>query len=348
MDIDALCISEKETLLDAMKQLDKSAMQILFVSEGRKLLATLTDGDIRRFLLNGGKLTDSVNEVAVYQPHYVYLKDAANAKAVMIREQISSIPVVNDLLIIEDVIFLSDVHLKKKKNLNIPVVIMAGGKGKRLYPYTKVLPKPLIPIGDLPITEHIMKRFNEYGCTDFHYIVHHKKQMIKAYFAEEATEYQTSFYDEEKPLGTGGGLSLLKENIKETFFLTNCDSLLFADYNSILEFHKENKNLITMVCVYKHFVVPYGVITMGENGAISGMEEKPEQSFLANTGFYVVEPEVLPEIEDDTVITFVEIINKLQMKNQKIGVYPVSEASWLDMGQPDEMEKMLRKLGFEG
>lgn len=348
MNIDALCISEQETLLEAMKQLDKTSMQILFVTEGRKLLATLTDGDIRRCLLNGGKLTDSVNKVAVYHPRYVYSRKAADAKAIMIREQIPSIPVVNDLLEIEDVVFLSDAHLKKREKLHVPVVIMAGGKGKRLYPYTKVLPKPLIPIGDIPITEHIMKQFDKYGCTDFHYIVQHKKQMIKAYFAEEATEYQTSFYDEEKPLGTGGGLSLLKKNIMETFFLTNCDSLLFADYGDILEFHKENQNIITMVCVYKHFVVPYGVITMGENGVISGMEEKPEQSFLANTGFYIVEPEVLQEIEDDTVITFIEIINRLQDKNKKIGVYPVSEASWLDMGQPDEMEKMLRRLGFEG
>jgi hypothetical protein len=233
MDILALCVCTDTTVLEAMKQLDLNAKQILYITEGGKLVAALTDGDIRRHLLKGGQLSDSVSDAAHYNPKYIKVLDVAKSQRIMLRYHVSSLPVVNDKLEILDIIFLKDSYVAKNESINIPVVIMAGGKGTRLYPYTKVLPKPLIPIGDLPIVEHIMNKFIEFGCNDFHYIVNHKKQMIKAYFGEEATDYKIAFYDEEMPLGTGGGLSLLKGHLDQTFFLTNSTWIISRRKNSL-------------------------------------------------------------------------------------------------------------------
>jgi len=221
---------------------------------------------------------------------------------------------------------------------------MAGGLGTRLYPYTKILPKPLIPIGEIPIVEHIMNRFHLYGSTQFYLIVNHKKNMIKAYFNEIERNYKVSYIDEDKPLGTGGGLSLLKGKINSTFILSNCDILIEEDYEKIYDYHKKEKNLITMICSLKNIQIPYGVIEIGENGEIESMKEKPELSFFTNTGMYIVEPKVIEELKNDMSIGFPDIIESYMSQGEKVGIYPISESSWLDMGQLDEMEEMRRTL----
>lgn len=226
---------------------------------------------------------------------------------------------------------------------------MAGGLGKRLYPYTKILPKPLIPIGEIPISEHIINRFNKYGCKEFFLIVNHKKNMIKAYYNEIEKDYSISYADEDedKPLGTGGGLSLLKGKINSTFILSNCDILIKEDYEKIYNHHKVEKNLITMVCSLKHIKIPYGVINTNEKGEIEDMKEKPEISIFANTGMYIVEPEVLNLIEENKFVGFPDIIKRVMDEGKKVGIYPISENAWLDMGQLDEMEEMRSRLENE-
>ena len=228
--------------------------------------------------------------------------------------------------------------------LNIPVVINAGGKGSRLDPFTRVLPKPLIPVGDLPIVEHIMKEYQSYDCNEFHIIVNYKRDLMKAYFADNDNHYNITWYDEEKPLGTGGGLSLLRGKFSDTFFFANCDALLTANYGSMVKFHKENGNVITMVCAYKNIDIPYGIVEMGVNGAIEGMKEKPRISFLTNTGIYIVEPEVMEDIEEDVPVGFPDIVELERQKGRKVAVFPVGENDWMDMGQLPELEKMRRKL----
>lgn len=136
----------------------------------------------------------------------------------------------------------------------------------------------------------------------------------------------------------------LKGKIDKTFFFTNCDNLLLSNYESMLRFHIQNKNVITMVCAYKNIKIPYGVIEMGINGSIKSMKEKPEFSFLTNTGIYIVEPEVLDDIEDNVSVGFPDIIEKERAKGKKIAIYPVSENDWLDMGQLSELEKMRKRL----
>jgi len=350
MDHANLCIQADLSLQDAMHQLDKTARKILFVCTGDSLVGSLTDGDIRRFLLSGGKLDAMVSKAANLRPKMA--KSISEAQKLLIDGEYPAIPIVDSSNVLLDVILPSKNDLPDCcPQLGLPVVIMAGGKGTRLDPYTRVLPKPLIPVGELPIIEHIMLRFEKYGCSAFHVIVNYKKQLMKAYFNESGQHYDVTWYDEDQPLGTGGGLYLMKGQMTETFFLTNCDILLRSDYASMLRFHRESGNAITMIGAYKSLTIPYGVVDIENGGAIKTMREKPELTFLTNTGMYLVEPEVLVDIPDNTAVSFPEIIEMQREKRKRVAVYPVSEDEWMDMGQLDELRKMEGMLkgtgGFE-
>ncbi len=231
--------------------------------------------------------------------------------------------------------------------IDIPVVMMAGGLGTRLYPYTKILPKPLIPVGDIPIAEMIIKNFRQYGCKRFHLVVNHKKNMIKAYFNEIEKDYTVSYADESQPLGTGGGLKLLEGKLKTPFVLTNCDILIKYDMASIYRFHQQEGNVVTMVCSLRNFRIPYGIVEIGEDGSIAEMREKPSLSFFTNTGCYIVQPEVLEHIGDSESIGFPDVIQRIKDRGLKVGVYPIGENAWLDMGQMEDLEQMREQLSQE-
>lgn len=339
-----LCIVKQASVHEALKQLSNTAKGILFVvEENNHLTGTLTDGDIRRHLLSGGNLEASVDEVANHNPRIA--SDIDSARELYDPRSYCAIPVVDELGRITD-IYIGSINEQDRTypKLDIPVIVNAGGKGTRLDPFTKVLPKPLIPVGDYPIIEHIINEFGNYSCNDFHIIVNYKKEIMKAYFADNEKAYNISWYDEEKPLGTGGGLSLLKGKMNKTFFFTNCDILLKSDYKEMLDFHRENGNMITMICAYKTMTVPYGVVEIGKNGSIEGMKEKPEYSFLTNTGVYIVEPKVLEYIEDNVPVGFPDVVERLRQDGRKVAAYPIQESEWYDMGQLPELERMRARL----
>lgn len=344
MNIKDILIDEENTLIEAMEALDKAAKKVLFIQNEGRLAAAITDGDIRRWILKKGKLDAKVKYIANYNPKFLYEKDRALAKEHMKKFKVEALPIVDETMKIVAIILRDDNEIENQKHLDIPVVIMAGGLGTRLYPYTKILPKPLIPIGDIPIVEHIINRFHKYGCNSFYLIVNHKKNMIKAYFNEIDKDYNIAYADEDRPLGTGGGLSLLKGKINSTFILSNCDILIEEDYEKMYEYHKSKGNLITMICSLKNIKIPYGVVEIDEHGTIDSMKEKPELSFFTNTGCYIVEPEVIEELEDNKSTGFPDIIDKYKKAGKMIGVYPISENSWMDMGQLDEMEEMRKRL----
>lgn len=331
------------TVSEAMQLIDNNESGILFiVDDSNKLQGCITDGDIRRFLLSGGKMDSPAMDAANHSPKYARSIEAA--KALYHKKNYIVIPVINDDGIIVSLYNGEGRELKHHNPLNIPVVINAGGKGTRLDPFTRVLPKPLIPVGDIPIIEHIMKEYQSYNCNEFHIIVNYKRDLLKAYFTDNENQYKIFWYDEEKPLGTGGGLSLLKGKLDSVFFFANCDALLTANYESMVKFHKENKNLITMICAYKNIDIPYGVVEMGVNGAIKDMKEKPRMSFLTNTGIYIVEPEVIDDIDSGVAIGFPDIVEMERQRGKRVAVFPVSENDWMDMGQLPELEKMKTKL----
>ncbi len=343
MDIKPLIITTENTVRDAMSMLSETGMRILLLCNGNELLGIITDGDIRRFILAGGQLTESCEAAANKSPKTVKVGEFAKAKLIFEQVDASAVPVVdNDNNLVD--LYLDRAEEQQTSKVNLPVVIMAGGLGTRLYPYTKILPKPLIPVGELPIIEHIINKFNGFGCDNFYLIVNHRKEMIKAYLNEGEKPYNLNYVDEDTPLGTAGGLSLLKGKVNGSFFLTNCDTLIDADYANIYKEHKEKGNIITVVTAFKHIVIPYGVITLSDVGEISDFSEKPKIDVLTNTGFYLVEPVVIDELKENFNTSMPEIIDRYRAKGEKVGVYPIREDAFMDMGQLEELEDMRVRL----
>ncbi len=346
MGLDMYTVSEDTTVLETMEIIDKNSRGIAFVCDHEQVLrGVVTDGDIRRYILQNGDLKENVINIANKSPYVVSKFDDIDYCAFMQKHSITALPIINKKGEILSIEFLNKKKVYKNNHLRVPVVIMAGGKGTRLYPYTEILPKPLIPIGEKTIIEHIMDRFETFGCNCFNVIVNYKKNFIKSYFLDSEIKRNVEFTDENVFLGTGGGLKLLEGKCEETFFLSNCDILIEEDYSEILETHKREKNIITMVCAMKNVTIPYGTVEVSEKGQVTCLKEKPSYSFLTNTGLYVIEPEFLNKIPENTFIHITDIIQKCLDEGEKVGVYPISDHAWMDMGQIEEMEKMKKRLG---
>lgn len=344
MELNELTISSESSVKDAMEKMDKNAKKIIYIEKESKLIGSLSDGDIRRYILKEASIQESVINAMNNSPISIKKSDISLANVQMNKHKINSVPVLNEDESIHSIIFKDEQYTKRRLIDNL-VVIMAGGKGSRLYPYTKILPKPLIPIGDTPIMERIIDKFADVGCENFLISVNYRKNMIKSYFEDESRAYHLNFIEESSPLGTGGSLSLMKEFITDTFFVSNCDILVDADYTEIIDFHKTQKYDITFVASLKNTQIPYGVIKLNEEGLFETTVEKPEYSHLINTGMYVFEPKFLDLVPRNEFADLPDIIMLAKEKGYKIGVFPVSENAWLDMGQFTEMENMLEKLG---
>lgn len=346
MKIKDYIIEIKCNIREALQQIDKNSKGIVCVCENGKLIGTVTDGDVRRYLLKGGSLEEEIGNIANRKPIYAETEQNIDYREYMKKNGITALPIVNKKKKVIRIEFLHASSDLKKGNLKIPVVIMAGGKGTRLKPYTDILPKPLIPIGDKTITEHIMGNFVSYGCEEFHIIVNYKKNFIKSYFADKQINSHIEFIDEEQFLGTAGGLKLLSGKVTDTFFMTNCDILVEADYEDIMTYHKQHQSIITLVCAQKTVTIPYGTIEINEEGNAVELKEKPKFNFLTNTGFYVLEAEFLDMIPENQFIDITDIIQKCIEEHKKVGVYLIPEERWMDMGQIEELEKMKEKMNI--
>ncbi|MBQ2982952.1 MAG: CBS domain-containing protein [Lachnospiraceae bacterium] len=345
MQIEEFIVYSETSIIETMNKIDKNSRRIVYVvDENRILLGAITDGDIRRYILKNGTINGLAMDVMNKEPKSLKKKNVHKAAELMKKYSITSMPVINDKGYLDYIEFDDGKKFYDTENLNVPVVIMAGGKGTRLYPYTQILPKPLIPIGEKTITEHIMDHFEVFGCEKFTMIVNYKKEFIKAFFRENENQRNVDFVDETIFSGTAGGLKLIKDKVKSTFFMSNCDILIEDNYSEIFRYHKENRNIITLVCALKKEIIPYGTIVTDETGKIKKLTEKPEFEFLTNTGFYVIEPEFLDEIPDNTFIHITDVIQSCIDKNMRVGVYPVNENAWMDMGQMKELEKMRKKV----
>lgn len=340
------------SIVDAMEKIDINAKGILFIVDKEEtLVGCITDGDIRRWLLKTGDLNSLVSNAMMHSPQYLFIEEKNKAKNLMRQKVITALPLLNHYKKIVDIVLMSEISENKKvdkrKNLSeIPVVIMAGGKGTRLYPYTKILPKPLIPIGDTPIIERIINCFVKYKINKYYITVNYKKGMIKAYFSETKPSYKIKYIEEKKPLGTGGSLKLINEIFDKPFFVVNCDSLIFADYNDLYEHHIKSGNLITIVSALKNITIPYGVLYSKENGELMNLEEKPKLSYFINTGMYIINPELIEKIPDNAIFHMTHLVENVMKNGGKVGMYPVSENSFLDMGEFDEMHRMEEKLNI--
>jgi len=346
----SLLIGPDATVKQAMKQMDKIGQKSLFVVNQENILqGSLTDGDIRRWILKGGSLEENVNNIGNKNPvAFAEGYDVEHVKKIMLVKKIEHVPVINGFKQVVEVLLWEDVfagHISKpKEKLNLPVVIMAGGKGVRLDPFTSILPKPLIPIKGKPIIEIIMDEFNEYQINAFYVSVNHKSGMIKAYFGDVATKYKIEYLEEDSPLGTAGGLKFLQDKIQGSFVVTNCDIIIKSDYCEIYDYHRENQNDITIVGSLRQYVIPYGVCDIENGGILREIREKPEYDFLVGTGFYILESRVLKYIPKNEPYSMTDLIKKITKENGKVRVFPISAESWIDVGQWDEYKRAREKM----
>jgi len=348
--ISKILVKPDDTIKQVLRRMDEAGSKVVFVAgKESDLLGALSDGDIRRWILKGGLISAKASAVMAREPKYLpegYTSE--EAKKLVVDERYECVPVIDARRRIKGAVWWFDFFKeapRKGTRLALPVVIMAGGKGTRLAPMTNILPKPLTPIGDSTVTQHIMDRFARYGCTDVYMSVNFKANLIKAYFSDAGPRYRIKFVEEEKPLGTAGSLGLLRRRIKKTFFLINCDVLVDADYADILDFHRARRNMITIVGSMKHFTVPYGVCDIKKGGDLVSTREKPEYDFLVNTGLYLMEPGILSRVPANRPMHMPELIDKCLAGGIKVGVYPISDKSWADTGQWQPLQDTLLKLG---
>lgn len=345
MEINKYTCNESDTIKCAMEKIDRNGRGVVFVcNERNELVAAASDGDIRRFILKGGNIEEPVSVLANYCCISLRNYERDLADEYMQTKGVNAIPIIDESRRIADICFRIQKPSVVQDKIHIPVVIMAGGKGTRLKPYTDILPKPLIPIGSKTIVERIMDQFKNAGCSQFSMIVNYMKHFIKAYFVDKSTEDNIEFIEETEFLGTGGGLSLLRGKYDDTFFLTNCDILIDADYKEILDYHRECQNIITLVCAEKKIVIPYGTIETDGSGVVIEMREKPSVTIKVNTGLYVIEPAFIEKIQDNQRIDITDVIAKCMEDGERVGTYLIDGEQWMDMGQISELEKMQQKF----
>lgn len=336
----------------AMQMIDDNANGILFITdEEGTLCGSISDGDVRRWILKAGSIDTEVANLMNSSPFFVYEDDTVDYSAIMLEHSVRAIPVVDEYKRVVDIVLAKEIERrafkKKKKLTGVPVVIMAGGKGTRLYPYTKILPKPLIPIGEIPIVERVINGFNEFGINEFYMSVNYKKGIIMSYFADVQKNYNIEYVEEDRPLGTGGSIRLIEKKFTDPIFIVNCDSLIRTDYSDLYKYHIDTGNDITMVTALKNDKIPYGVIHVKPTGELGNIEEKPVRSYLINTGMYIINPAMIDLIPENTFFHMTNLVDKAIEQGYKVGMYPVSEDSFLDMGEFAEMKRMEMKLNIK-
>ena len=247
---DKYIVDSQSTVKETIEKMEiESVKAVVVVGGDNKVVGLFSNGDMRSFFLRGGALSENICVAMNKTPKLFYSKDEVEEE----RKTLSRViyPIINKDLEVIEILDYDNTRSKEKISdalKEVPLVIMAGGKGTRLYPYTKILPKPLIPIGDMTITERIIHSFEKYGCNNVIMILNYKANMIKAYMSELERDYSIDFVKEDAFLGTAGGLKLIKDKVNTTFFVSNCDILVDADLECIYKTHKAKKNKITFVC----------------------------------------------------------------------------------------------------
>lgn len=351
-DINQFLIRPNVSVREAMKQLDQSAEKILFVTDGKKiLLGSLTDGDLRRWILAKGELDSPISEL--YNKSPLFESEGYNidkVKQIVVDERLDCIPVIDSDRKVKELIFWQDVlgdnYYYHGNKLDIPVVIMAGGRGTRMAPFTNILPKPLIPIKEKTILEIIMERFQRHGIKQFHLVLNYKGEMIKAYMKSLPKLFRIKYIWEKDFFGTAGGLKLLQGVINSAFIVSNCDILVKANYKEVINFHQTSKADMTVLSSMQHHKIPYGVIQFKKGGKIVKISEKPEYTLAINTGVYVLNADCLDFIPANTYFDMNHLIETLIKKKKKVMTYPVNESDYIDIGQWEEYKKVAEKLNY--
>jgi dTDP-glucose pyrophosphorylase len=337
-DIEKIIIKQDATIREALEIIDHGSMRIaLITDDDRKLLGTITDGDIRRALLKGGRIEDKIS--GVYNPEPIVFK-LNEPKDMMIRtastHRIFQIPVVDErgiLLGIEDI-----TEYLKVQPFDNPVIIMAGGRGSRLEPLTKDIPKPLMKLGDKSLLETIIRNFSGHGFHNFILSVNYKSDMIKSHFKNgEHLGVNIDYIQENKKMGTAGSLSLLKKIPEKPFFVMNGDILTNINLEHLLNYHLLNKADVTVSIREINYEIPYGVVHHDDK-KILHIKEKPSQKMFINAGIYLLNPECLHHLPAEKYVDMPDFLNFLIAAGMNVISFPIREY-WLDIGKMDDLDK---------
>ncbi|MBI4309138.1 MAG: CBS domain-containing protein [Candidatus Omnitrophica bacterium] len=344
-------ISTHLSIRDAVKKMDEGGISFcVCVDDEDKVIGVFTDGDFRRAVHHGIQLDENI--VKIINRDFIFVQkdyDKEDVETIFTDTIVSRIPVLDDGCLL-DILSAEEFHgpgkSKKRRILDIPVVIMAGGKGTRLDPFTRILPKPLIPLGNDPVIKVIMDEFHKFGMDNFYISLNDKEKMVMAYFHDHELGYKINYIREDEPLGTAGALKFLDGKVKGTFFVSNCDIIIRTDYGAFYDFHKNGGYALTMVGSMRQYTIPYGVCEADSRGVLKAIQEKPQYDFLVNTGMYLLEPVVAQLIPECARYNMTDLIRKAQHNGLKVGIFPVSEKSWIDVGQLSEYKEIINKLSF--
>lgn len=336
------------SIKSALKLLDTTSEKLLIIVDNKhRLLGTLTDGDIRRALLNEFLLNNEIK--LIYNKKSVFLKksDYTKEKALRIckEKEILGIPVIDDFnKVVDYYYFPKETNIFNQKNstfLSLPVVIMGGGKGSRMKPISDVFPKPLIPLNGKPMINHVIDYFSNYGINNYFLTLNYKSNLMISYFDSLDKDYSIEYAIEPFFMGTAGSITLLKDKLPDKFIISNCDCIAKTNLLEIIDQHQEKKSLLTVVCSIQHHQIPYGKINYRNGGSITSIEEKPELSMPINTGIYIANKKVLDFIETDKLFHMTHLIEKLIENKLPVHCFFINEKEFVDFGQWKEYEKAL-------
>ena len=345
--VESRIIDSHKTIIQTMQLMDDRRTKSLLVFDDDRFLGMITNGDLQRAIIANKSFDTEIGTLIDNRTkRYAFVSDdIEHITTWMLEVRAEMMPVIDTEGNLDKVIFWEDLFKEpitdNRELINLPVVIMAGGKGTRLKPITNVIPKPLIPIGDKTILEEIMNQFEGIGCIKFYMSVNYKADMMHFYLDQLEHHYDIEFFEESKPLGTIGSVSLLKGMISTPFFVSNCDILIEQDYRDVYDYHKSNHNDLTIVTAVKSFKIPYGVIETGDDGLMTDLKEKPEVTYMINTGVYLLNPECINEIPEGEFFHITHLMEKIKNRGGRVGCFPVSEHSWHDMGEWPEYLKMI-------
>ena len=346
--ISRITVQQDLLLKDALERLNETGFQILLVTdEESSLVGILNDGDVRRAVLENIELDVPLSLIMNCEFTTLLESEAQKAEQLIEKSQFNHLPIVDAQGKVVDLVIGGKGGADRFQIKDFPVVIMAGGEGSRLSPLTRIIPKPLMPVGEKTMLEKIMDTFAIHGFRDFKVIVNYKKELVKSYFSELEHTYNIEFTYEQEQLGTVGGLSLLNGKLDKTFVLSNCDVLAELQYSGLIDWHREHDAQVTILGVRKRMDIPYGVIRLDKNSYLTGLDEKPFFNNVIISGIYVIEPSVIDLIPVEKKCDMDFLLKMLLDKGMKVTCYPI-EDGWFDMGQFNEYQKLLSHLGGAG
>jgi dTDP-glucose pyrophosphorylase len=338
MELSQILIKPDTSILDTLKVIDNAAVEIaLVVDENKRLIGTVTDGDIRRGLIKGTKLEEPIDSLMNPSPITAGLNSTDDELLfLMTNRSIKHLPILDKNRRVLRLVLLKDL-IKGKKRPNI-AIIMAGGLGSRLGTLTQNTPKPLLPVGGKPVIARIAEQLKSHGIEEIYISINYKGSQIKKWFEENPINgAQISYLEEKEFLGTAGALSLLPNKPSNPFIVINGDIISPVNFGSLLEFHQQSHKSMTLCTREFNFQVPYGVLKLNGSQLIS-IEEKPSQNIFINAGIYVINPELLKYIPEKNRFDMPELINIAIKEGNEIACYPVSDY-WLDIGTPQDYIK---------